>query len=695
MPAPRRAEILYRAAQIFTERKAAYSRDMTREMGKVLKETEGDVQEAIDMSQLMAGEGRRMYGQTVPSELRNKFAMSVRQPIGVCGIITAWNFPIAVPSWKILPALVCGNTVVFKPSEEAPLSAINFVQALADAGVPPGVVNLVTGDGPGAAAPMLTDPDVRVMSFTGSTKTGRLINEQCAATFKKVHLEMGGKNVILVMDDANLDLAIDGCVWGGFGTTGQRCTAASRVVVHKKVYAEFLERFAARAQALRVGDGLDPSIEMGPSISETQLTKVMEYVEIGKAEGARLRTGGNRLTSGVHAKGYFHEPTIFADVAPGMRIAREEIFGPVVSVIPCGSFDEAVRIANDVDYGAVGVNLHAGHRQGVQRDARRSAPGCSTSTLRRSAPKSTCRSAAPKPPATATGKRVSRRSTSSRMEVDLRRLQRQTAARADGPGADHRLNRVTGRECATLAHSPSITSGVNVVVSPKIDEVVWDRILRLQLLQVRQRRLDRRHFHALEERRRALAIVVRARVEIDQAIDDIGDPARRHLGREAAELRALIVDAAADHHEILRHHAIAQLADAALEADARDVMLAAAVRAAAHLDLQVRRLRRHLGMRAKVRFERLAEPARLRHRETARFGARAARHILDRARAREAQARRREVTIELRNVARLHPAEHEVLIHRHAERAVAVRLRAARRARAAARPSGRRAAPSP
>lgn len=351
VPAPRRAEILYRAAQIFTERKAAYSRDMTREMGKVLKETEGDVQEAIDMSQLMAGEGRRMYGQTVPSELRNKFAMSVRQPIGVCGIITAWNFPIAVPSWKILPALVCGNTVVFKPAEEAPLSAINFVQALADAGVPKGVVNLVTGDGPGAAAPMLTDADVRVMSFTGSTATGRLINEQCASTFKKVHLEMGGKNVILVMDDANLDLAIDGCVWGGFGTTGQRCTAASRVVVHKKVYAEFVERFVARAKALKVGDGLDPSIEMGPSISEAQLTKVMEYVRIGKAEGAQLRTGGNRLTSGAHAKGFFHEPTIFADVAPGMRIAKEEIFGPVVSVIPCDSFDEAVRIANDVDYG--------------------------------------------------------------------------------------------------------------------------------------------------------------------------------------------------------------------------------------------------------------------------------------------------------------------------------------------------------
>jgi len=351
VPAPRRAEILYRAAQLFTERKDAYARDMTREMGKVLSETGGDVQEAIDMSQLMAGEGRRLYGQTVPSELRNKFAMSVRQSIGVCGIITAWNFPIAVPSWKILPALVCGNTVVFKPAEEAPLSGINFVQTLIDVGVPAGVVNLVTGDGPGAGAPMLSHPSVRVMSFTGSTATGRAINQACASTFKKVHLEMGGKNVIMVMDDARVDLAVEGAIWGGFGTTGQRCTAASRVIVSKKIYGAFVDRFVARAKALRIGDGLDPNTEMGPSISEAQLSKVMEYVEIGKKEGATLATGGNRLTTGAFAKGFFHEPTIFTDVTPKMRIAREEIFGPVVSVIPCESLDEAIAIANDVDYG--------------------------------------------------------------------------------------------------------------------------------------------------------------------------------------------------------------------------------------------------------------------------------------------------------------------------------------------------------
>ena len=351
VPAPKRAEILYRAAQILSERKEDYARTMTREMGKILDETRGDVQEAVDMSYLMAGEGRRMYGQTVPSELRDKFAMSLRQPIGVCGVITAWNFPIAVPSWKILPALVCGNTVVFKPAEEAPASAVNFVQALADAGLPEGVVNLVLGDGPGTGAPLLAHPDVSVISFTGSTETGRLVNQACAPTFKKVHLEMGGKNVILVMDDADLELAVDGALWGGFGTTGQRCTAASRVVVHQQVYGRFLDAFLSRARTLRVGDGQDPQTQMGPSVSEAQLQRVIEYVRIGQQEGARLATGGKRLTDEPWSRGFFHEPTIFADVTRTMRIAREEIFGPVVSVLPCASLDEGIDIANDVAYG--------------------------------------------------------------------------------------------------------------------------------------------------------------------------------------------------------------------------------------------------------------------------------------------------------------------------------------------------------
>jgi alpha-ketoglutaric semialdehyde dehydrogenase len=351
VPAPRRAELLFRAAQLLADRKEALARDMTREMGKALDETRGDVQEAIDMTFFMAGEGRRQYGQTVPSELRDKFAMSVRQPLGVCAIVTPWNFPMAIPSWKIIPALVCGNTVVFKPATLTPLSALNFVRILEEAGIPRGVVNLVTGGGSDVGTALIVSDDVRVVSFTGSTDVGRIVSERAAPSFKKVHLEMGGKNVIMVMDDARLELAVEGCVWGGFGTTGQRCTAASRVVVHEQVYDAFLEQFVARAKALRVGDGLDPNSQMGPLVSESQRETVIKYVEIGQQEGATLACGGHALSGGAYARGYFHEPTVFADVAPSMRIAQEEIFGPVVSVIPCRSFEEAVAIGNNVPYG--------------------------------------------------------------------------------------------------------------------------------------------------------------------------------------------------------------------------------------------------------------------------------------------------------------------------------------------------------
>ncbi len=351
VPAPRRAELLFRAAQLIVERKEQFARDMTREMGKVLKETRGDVQEAIDMTFYMAGEGRRMFGQTVPSELRNKFAMSVRQPLGVCSVITPWNFPMAIPSWKIIPALVCGNTVVFKPASQTPLSAVNFVKVLEDAGIPRGVVNMVTGDGSQVGTPLATHPLVRVVSFTGSTDVGRIVNQAAAPTFKKVHLEMGGKNVIMIMDDANLELAVDGCLWGGFGTTGQRCTAASRVVVHEKVYKAFVDMFVERARALKVGDGLQEETDMGPSNSSGQLDTVVDYVRIGRDEGATLACGGHRLEQGQYGRGFFHEPTIFTDVDPKMRIAREEIFGPVVSVIPCRSLEEAIAIGNSVEYG--------------------------------------------------------------------------------------------------------------------------------------------------------------------------------------------------------------------------------------------------------------------------------------------------------------------------------------------------------
>ena len=350
-PAPKRAEILFRAAELLVRRKEEYSRDMTREMGKVLAETRGDVQEAIDMTYYMAGEGRRLFGQTTPSELPNKFAMSVRQSIGVCGLVTPWNFPMAIPAWKTMPALVCGNTVVIKPAEDTPLSAYHLIEALAEAGLPRGVLNLVCGDGPDAGAALTEHPSVPVVSFTGSTSTGRIIAETCAPTFKHYSLEMGGKNIILVMDDANLELAVDGAVWGGFGTTGQRCTAASRIAVHKSVYKEFVSRFVERAKSLRVGDGLDPSTEMGPCINEQQLNTVMSYVEIGKNEGAKLLTGGNRLNGGAYAKGWFHEPTVFGDCSPSMRVAQEEIFGPVVSVIPISSLNEAIDVANGVPYG--------------------------------------------------------------------------------------------------------------------------------------------------------------------------------------------------------------------------------------------------------------------------------------------------------------------------------------------------------
>src|SRR3990172_1622420 len=302
-PAPRRAEILFKAAEILVRKKEEWACQMTQEMGKVLKETRGDVQEAIDMTYYMAGEGRRQFGQTTPAELPNKFAMSVRQPMGVCALITPWNFPMAIPSWKLMPALICGNTVVFKPATDTPLSAYNLVKACEEAGIPKGVVNFITGSGSEVGTPLMKNEDVKLVSFTGSTAVGRTVSETCAPTFKHTNLEMGGKNAIMVLEDANLDLAIEGAIWGGFGTTGQRCTAASRVIIHKKVYQEFAEKFVARAKALKIGNGLDPKVEMGPSINENQLQTVMNYVEIGKKEGAKLISGGNRLVKGDYIHG--------------------------------------------------------------------------------------------------------------------------------------------------------------------------------------------------------------------------------------------------------------------------------------------------------------------------------------------------------------------------------------------------------
>ena len=350
-PPPKRGEILYRAARLLAERKEEYAEQMTREMGKILDETRGDVQEAIDMTYYMAGEGRRLFGQTTTSELPNKFCMWVRSPIGVCSLITPWNFPMAIPSWKVMPALICGNAVVIKPATATPLSTYNLVQTLEEAGVPRGVVNLVTGSGPEVGTALMTNDDVRVVSFTGSTEVGRKVAAVCATTFKHTCLEMGGKNIIIVMEDANLDLAVEGAIWGGFGTTGQRCTASSRMAVHKEVYKDFVEKFVHRGRALKVGDGLDPSVQMGPLINESQLKTVEGYVEIGKQEGAKLLCGGERLVGGDYDLGWFYRPTIFGDCDPQMRICREEIFGPVVSIMPCGSLEEAIEIGNGVVYG--------------------------------------------------------------------------------------------------------------------------------------------------------------------------------------------------------------------------------------------------------------------------------------------------------------------------------------------------------
>ncbi len=351
VPAPKRAEILYRAGQLLAERKEEYARQMTREMGKVLAETRGDVQEAIDEANYVAGEGRRLFGQTTPSELQNKFAMSIRMPVGVCAMIAPWNFPMAIPSWKLFPALVSGNTCVIKPAEDTPLSTLNLVQTLMDAGLPPGVVNIVFGYGPEAGAPLVEHPDVRAISFTGSSAVGSIVAQRAAANFKPVSLEMGGKNAMIVMDDANLDLALDGALWGAFGTTGQRCTATSRILLHKSIAAQFTEKLVARAHELKVGNGLNDGIEVGPQINEQQIETSASYCAIAQAEGAKLLCGGTRLTEGPYASGTFFAPTVFGSVTPNMRIAREEVFGPVVSLIEFSTFEEAIEIANSIDYG--------------------------------------------------------------------------------------------------------------------------------------------------------------------------------------------------------------------------------------------------------------------------------------------------------------------------------------------------------
>ncbi|HEY3706140.1 MAG TPA: aldehyde dehydrogenase family protein [Terracidiphilus sp.] len=351
VPAPKRAEILYHAGQLLRERKEQFAQDMTREMGKVLAETRGDVQEAIDEAFYVAGEGRRLFGKTTPSELQNKFAMSVRMPLGVVGLITPWNFPMAIPSWKLFPALVAGNTCVIKPATDTPLSVYNLVNTLNDAGVPPGVLNIVCGGGGSVGNALVEHKDVRAISFTGSSEIGSHVAQRAAATFKPVSLEMGGKNAQIVLDDANLDLALDGALWGAFGTTGQRCTATSRLLLQKGIAKEFIARLVERVKALKIGNGLDESVQVGPQVNASQIETSTNYVEIARGEGAKLECGGHGLTDGAYANGTFFAPTVFSGVMPTMRIAREEVFGPVLAILEFDTFEEGIEIANSIDYG--------------------------------------------------------------------------------------------------------------------------------------------------------------------------------------------------------------------------------------------------------------------------------------------------------------------------------------------------------
>ncbi|MGB2867010.1 MAG: aldehyde dehydrogenase family protein [Bacteroidota bacterium] len=351
VPAPARGDMMRKVGDLMVKRKEDLAREMTREMGKVLTETRGDVQEGIDTAYYASSEGRRLFGKTVPSELPNKFAMALRVPIGVAGIITPWNFPMAIPTWKIFPAVLSGNTVVFKPATDTPKTATSLIEIMMEAGIPEGVLNIVHGGGSEVGNAIVSHPDVDLISFTGSTVVGKQISKDASETLKRVSLELGGKNAQIVMDDADLDLALEGILWGAFGTTGQRCTATSRLILHEKVYEKFLAMLVDRTKKLRLGDGLLPGTDVGPCVNESQRKTVQSYVEVGQKEGAKLATGGAIAKGNGLDNGWFHEPTIFTDVKPTMRIAKEEIFGPVLSVIRASSVEDAISILNDTVYG--------------------------------------------------------------------------------------------------------------------------------------------------------------------------------------------------------------------------------------------------------------------------------------------------------------------------------------------------------
>jgi acyl-CoA reductase-like NAD-dependent aldehyde dehydrogenase len=350
-PPPERGEVLLRTALLLEQHKEELARLMTREMGKILKETRGDVQVGIDVARYIASEGRRAEGETLPSGLRDKFCMTIRQPVGIVGIISPWNFPLAIPAWKTFPALLAGNAVILKPASDTPLLVLKLAELLHEAGLPAGVLNVITGPGGSLGDALVSNKRVNMISLTGSTEVGRHVAEICGRDLRRCTLELGGKNAVIVLEDADIELAAESVTWGGFGTSGQRCTATSRVIVQKPVQQALTERLVAAAERLHVGDGLQPETEMGPLVNMGRIKAVHEYTQIGKQEGARLLTGGSAITTGDYSEGAFYKPTIFTDVAPSMRIAREEVFGPFISILPVASYEEAIQVANATEYG--------------------------------------------------------------------------------------------------------------------------------------------------------------------------------------------------------------------------------------------------------------------------------------------------------------------------------------------------------
>ncbi len=351
VPAPARGELIHKVGELLIQHKETLAQLMSREMGKPIAEARGDVQEGIDCAFYYAGEGRRLFGQTTPSEMPNKFAMSVRMPIGVCALITPWNFPVAIPCWKMMPALVCGNTVILKPAKDTSTCANFLVWLFQEAGLPPGVVNLVHGEGETVGKALLEHPGVDLVSFTGSSKTGAEIGATCGRTHKRVCLELGGKNAQIVMEDADLELALEGAIWGAFGTSGQRCTATSRLILHRDIKDKFTAMLLEHTSKLRIGHGNNPNTDVGPLVNQGQLQRVSHYLEIARSEGAKVLIGGEIVKDGELQHGFFFAPTILDGVTPDMRVAREEIFGPVVGLIEVKDFEEAIAILNDTPYG--------------------------------------------------------------------------------------------------------------------------------------------------------------------------------------------------------------------------------------------------------------------------------------------------------------------------------------------------------